>query len=174
MLLNYKWAEQEEEHQLMKCWRKRMHIGLLKYKRILQRNFGWKNEIAWLEDAVRIYQHVAVGQCHRYVHWGRGGHETRAPTRKEGERENILCEGNDKICADSFLARGLEHWNSSVWVSGRGRSLHSRADFPRPLLGKHHTPLQPTDNVVSDRWCTNASTCDTNAPRSGKEELLVE
>lgn len=25
------------------------------------------------------------------------------------ERENILCERKDKICADRFLARGLEH-----------------------------------------------------------------
>lgn len=40
---------------------------------------------------------------------GGGDCETRAPTRKEGERENILCEQKDKICADSFLARGLEH-----------------------------------------------------------------
>lgn len=33
----------------------------------------------------------------------------RAAPRKEGERGNIVCEGKDKICADSFLARGPEH-----------------------------------------------------------------
>ncbi len=45
----------------------------------------------------------------------KGGTKVRVPDRKERERErqrekeNILCERKDKICADSFLARGPEH-----------------------------------------------------------------
>lgn len=90
--------------------------------------------------------------------------EFQKEKEEEEESGNILWERKDKICADSFLATGPECWNSSVWVSGRGRSLHSRADFPRPQLGKHHTQLQPTDNVVSDRYSPNCSRCDSNAP----------
>lgn len=68
------------------------------------------------------------------------GGETARQVQQE-KRENILCEQKDKICADSFLAAGPEHWNSSVWMSGRGRTLHSRADFSETQAEENITQL---------------------------------